>query len=312
MCNLRKNLFNAKSSIVLLLILSQSFCLAAKKATVSVVFSSDIEPYRQSYDGFKEIFDEKKINLRVLKHNLERDNIETIYSAVKAEKPDLIFAVGTKALQSAQANITDTPVVFSMVLNPGQITASNVSGVSLDIPAEAKLRNLKKIFPDKKSIGLIYSPQSETLYKDIQQTCTELEYRLVSKKIGSKTEFSDVLGSISPQIDCFLMTPDTDIYYPKLVEYLLRESLKENIPVIGLSSNYVKAGALIAFDCDYQDIGNQAGEIAFGIISGENQAQSNCLSPRKIKFSLNLATAEMLGINISPEIIKQASEVFGK
>jgi len=292
--------------------LSQSVCFAIQKATVSVVFSSDIEPYRQSYDGFKEFFDEKKVTLRVLKHNLERDNIETIYSAVKAEKPDLIFAVGTKALQSAQANITDTPVVFSMVLNPGQITAPNISGVSLDIPAEAKLRTLKKIFPDKKSIGLIYSPQSETLYKDIKQTCSELEYRLVSKKISSKTEFPDVLGSISPQIDCFMMTPDTDIYYPKLVEYLLRESLKENIPVIGLSSNYVKAGALIAFDCDYQDIGNQAGEIAFGILSGKNQAQSNCLSPRKIKYSLNLTTAEMLGIEISPEIIKQASEVFGK
>jgi putative ABC transport system substrate-binding protein len=312
MCNIRKKLFNSASVIILAPLLLQGICPAAQTASVSVVFSSVIEPYRLSYDGFKEFFDEKKFNLRVYKHNLETDNAERIYSAVKSEKPDLIFAIGTKALQSASENITDTPVVFAMVLNPRKINASNISGVSLDIPAEIKLKNLKKIVPEKKSIGLIYSPQSEPLYKDIQQTCEELEYRLISKKIDSKTEFSGVLGTISSQIDCFLMTPDTDIYYPKLVEYLLRESLKENIPVIGLSSNYAKAGALIAFDCDYLDIGKQAGEIAFRIVSGQKQAQSKCISPRKIKYSLNLTTAEMLGIEISPEIIKQASEVFGK
>ncbi len=86
-----------------------------------------------------------------------------------------------------------------MVLNPGEINDPNISGVSLDIPAETKIKNLKSIFPGKKNIGLIYSAQSELLYKNILQQCTDMEYRLVARKIESKTEFPDVLASISPK-----------------------------------------------------------------------------------------------------------------
>ncbi|MBN2019467.1 MAG: ABC transporter substrate-binding protein [Sedimentisphaerales bacterium] len=312
MCGIRKNLFNAKCSIILFLILSQGVCFAAEQATITVVFSSDIEPYRQSYEGFKAFFDEKKMALRAFEHDLDKEDAGVIYSSIKKEKPDLIFTIGTKALQSAKEKITDTPIVFSMVLNPGAMSGPNVAGVSLDIPPEIKLKHIRRILPRKKNIGLIYSPQSELLYEDILNACTELKYHLVSKKISSKTEFPGVLEDISPQVDCFMMTPDTDIYYPKLVEYLLRASLKDKIPVIGLSSNYVKAGALIAFDCDYGDIGNQAGELALEILSGGKQVNSCCVSPRKVKFSLNLMTAERLGVKIPPDIIKQASEVFGK
>lgn len=309
---IRKNLFIIKSGIVLFLTLSQSMSFAVQKATVSVIFSSDAEPYRQSYDGFKSFFDENKVALQVFEHNLEKENSQAIYSGTKTEKPDLIFAVGTRALESALENKTDIPVVFSMVLNPGTIAEPNVCGVSLDISAEVKLKQFKTIFPEKKNIGLIYSPQSELIYENIVKTCKNLGFNLVSKKISSKTEFSEVLESISSKIDCFLMTPDTDIYYPKLVEYLLRESLKNNFSVIGLSSTYVKAGALVAFDCDYKDIGNQAGELALKILEDEKPTNIRCVGPRKTKLSLNLMTAKLLGMKIPPEILTQANEVFGK
>ena len=119
---------------------------------------------------------------------------------------------------------------------------------------------------------------------------------------------------MSWRIDWFLMIPDTDIYFPKLVEHLLRESLKNKFPVIGLSSTYVEAGALVSFDCDYEDLGKQAAELALasGMLEGEKQVNTRFVRPRKVKLSLNLLTADILGIKVPPEVIEQASPVFGK
>ena len=312
MSGIRKILFIAKCGFVFFLIFSNGLCFASERVTVPVIFSSDIEPYQQSLRGFEEFFDEKKVALRVSKYNLEKENAEAVYSQIKEERPDIVFVLGTKALQLAKEKINDTPIVFSMVLNPGTITDSNIYGVSLDIPPEIKLKNIKRIFPDKKIIGMIYSPQSDILYQDILHACTDLEFKLVSKRIDSKKEFPDVLEDISGQIDWFLMVPDTDIYLPKLTEHLLQTSVKNKFPVIGLSSAYVRAGALISFDCDYEDLGRQTGELALGILSGGKQVNTQFVKPRKVKFSLNLLTAKILGIKIPPEIINQASELVGK
>jgi len=82
--------------------------------------------------------------------------------------------------------------------------------------------------------------------------------------------------------------------------------------VVGLSSTYVRAGALISFDCDYEDLGRQAAELALGKLERERKVDTRFVRPRKVKFFLNQLTAEILGINIPPEMIEQASEVFGK
>jgi putative ABC transport system substrate-binding protein len=286
--------------------------LAKPIKRAAVIFSSNIEPYQQSLKGFEEFFREQKESLHVYKYNLEKESAGAVYLQIEKEKSDIVLALGTKALRLAKEKLKNMPVVFSMVLNPEAITDLNISGVSLDIPPEIKLKNLKSIFPDAKKIGLIYSPQSELLYNDISRACTDLGFQLVSKKINSKKEFPDVLKDISWQIDWFMMTPDTDIYFPKLVEHLLRASLENKFPVIGLSSTYVRAGALISFDCDYEDLGRQAAELAMERLGEEKQVNTQLVRPRKVKISLNLLTAEILGIKIPPENIEQASQVFGK
>ena len=282
---------------------------AAPRVAVSVIFSSDLKPYQESWQGFKAFLDEKGLGLWVSKHNLGETNPEEIFSKVRREKPDLVFALGTRASKLARERIKDVPVVFSMVLDPGMIVGPNISGVSLDIPAKMKLREVKRVLPNVKKIGLIYSSGTISQYREISQTCQELGFQLIARKIDAAKEFPRALKEIAGQADCFLMIPDPKIYFPRQVEHLLLESLRRKFPVVGLSSFYTKAGALISFDCDYKDLGRQAGEIALKIIDGENPADIQPQRPRKIKFSLNLLTAERLEIKIPSAIIKQASEV---
>lgn len=304
MCH-KKTLF-----FILFLMFPAVLSYAADRAAVSVIFSSDIEPYQQAYLGFKEFLDGNKVALQVSKYNLKEKQPETICSKINEEKPAMVFTLGLDASKLANQNLKNIPVVFCMVFDTEAVSGLNITGVSMDIPVGMKLENIKRILPDVKKIGLIYSTKSNPQYKEISQAAEEFGFQIIARKITSGKEFPDALKEISWQIDCFLMLPDTAIYFPQSVEYLLIEGLKNKFPVVGLSSFYTKTGALISFDCDYSDIGNQAGAIALRLLNGEKPADIGFSRPRKIKTSFNLITAERLNIKIPRVFIKEASDVF--
>ncbi len=292
--------------------LSTGWCSAADRAVVAVIFSSNIEPYQQAWKGFQEFFDQKKLALEVSEYNLKEKQPEEIYSKINKEKPDLVFTLGSAASKLAKEKIENIPVLFCMVLDPEALIGPNITGVSMNIPAGMKLKNLKRVLPDVIKIGLIYLPKLNQQYKEILHASEEFGFQLITKKITSGNELPSALKEISQQIDCFLMIPDPEIYFPQSVSYLLLESLRNKFIVVGLSSFYTKAGALVSFDCDYNDLGLQAGEIALRILKGEKPKNIKLLTPEKIKISVNLITAERLGIKISEDILKEATVFNGE
>ncbi|MDI6785994.1 MAG: ABC transporter substrate-binding protein [bacterium] len=307
-----KKLAIAKFGFIILLTLFPTLCFSDKQATISIIFSSDITPYQQTWQGFKEFFEESKVSLRTSKHNLKHQDPQVICSQIQEKKPELILTLGGEASELIKKEIKNIPVVFSMVLNPNNFLSSNITGVSLNISMEEKLKKIKSIFPDVKRIGIIYSPENTFLYEEALKACNKLNYQLIRKKINSVQELPKILKEISWQIDCFLITPDSKIYFNKSIEYLLMESLKRGFLVIGLSSYYTRAGAPISFDCDYKDLGKQTAEIALKILEGKKPTDILPSGPRKIIFSLNLLTVNKLGLKIPKAIIEEANEVFDK
>ncbi|MDY6954416.1 MAG: ABC transporter substrate binding protein, partial [Thermodesulfobacteriota bacterium] len=150
------------------------------------------------------------------------------------------------------------------------------------------------------------------LYEEALNACATLGLDLFAESIASQKDFPDAFKDLAKDIDSFLMIPDSKIYFPRLVEFLLLESLKQKIPVVGLSSAYVKAGALVAFDCDYEDLGDQAGELALSILAGKASGLARILRPRKVHLSLNLMAAKRMEVVIDSAIIERAHEVYGK
>ncbi|MDD5131577.1 MAG: ABC transporter substrate-binding protein [bacterium] len=297
---------------VFILALTWSQCQAADRVLVSVIYSSDIEPYLQSCTGFKEFFKDKKIALWFTEYFLLDKNTQKIVAQVNAEKPDIVFAIGTRAAKLAEESFKDKPIVYAMVLNPEKLTGANLAGVLLDVPVRMQLEALQKVFPEAKKIGVVYTADSTNKVTELNQTCGELGLKLVKRKVNDEKELPAALADITWQINCLLMIPDAKIYFPQSVKYLLLESLRQKFPVIGLSKYHSKSGALLSIDCDYEDLGRQAGEIALRVLNGERPVDIKPVKPRKTSFSLNLSTAARLDIKFSPEIVENTNNVFGE
>ena len=298
--------------LLILLILFPSWCYASTQAKVAVIFSSDIEPYQQSWNGFKDYFREKKVTLIVSEYHLERQMPDLIIQQIAREKPDLILTIGPQSTMLAKKKIKKIPVIFSMILDYREIDNPNFTGVFLDVPSRIKLEYIKRILPDVKRIGVIYSSKSIPVFREILLGCNEMEYQLISRKVNSGKDFKNTFKDISPQIDSFLIVPDTKIYFNQSIKYLLLEGIRRKVPVIGLSSAYTRAGAFASLESDYYESGRQAGEIALRVNEGEKPYNITPAAPGRTKLSLNLLVAERLGITIPSDIIEESSEVFGK
>jgi putative ABC transport system substrate-binding protein len=253
---------------------------------------------------------QKKGGIAIVEHVLEKENPEKVALQIDSQKPLLVFTVGPEAAKFAGTNLHHTPLIFSMVLRPQSLAAPNVTWVSLEIPPRARLEKIRKLLPGVRSIGVIFSPDSAPLYREIARECDRMGLRPVGRQIESGTELPEAFADIAPRIDLFLMVPDTKVLSPKSIQYLLAEAMKTRVPVVGLAASYSRAGALLSFEADYRDIGRQAGAMALRIIDGENPASIKPATPRGIKTSLNLAVAKRLRISLDAAAVKEAAEVF--
>lgn len=298
----------------LLIVFSTGGIYSYEKTVIMVIKSRNIAPYKSALMGFKDHLKRQILDARIIEFCLEEesgDDFANIREGFKSIRPDLVLTLGTPATRIAQETAKNIPVIFTMVLDPKK---SNIlpPGVLMDIPPEIKLSNIKSVFPRAKRIGLIYSVNSIPDYEEVLQVSGQFGFQLIGRKINSRKEFPEALSRLWRQIDCFLMIPDSKIFFPESVRYLLTEGLRNKIPIIGLSSSYTEAGALVSFYCNYEDLGEQAAEIALKILAGKNSAETKFVIPRRIDFSLNLFVAGKLEIKIPSEIIKAAREVFGR
>lgn len=295
--------------LALILFLSAFICQAvyAADATIVVVKTRNIGPYNSAASAFKKELLSRGGSLKIIELDMEGKDNSAIAGQVKNIKPDLALTLGTQATKAIRSASLGIPIVYAMVLKPEE---SNISppGVDMDIPLELKLREFKRIAPNAKKVGVIYC----SMHSPAQASFQRLGFELVSKKVSSQKEFPSALDEVFSKVDCFLMVADPDIYLPKTVEFLLLQSLQKKIPVIGLSSAYAKAGALVAFDCDYADMGRQSAELVLKVLNKEGPSLNETLYPRRVTLSLNLMVAQRLGIDVPESMIKEASEVYGR
>ena len=304
-----------KGSLVFLLYLtvffSSSTAFPEEKYVVDILTNKGIKQYDQSIAGFETELAQKNFNVSYNIYDQDLAQNPSIVGEILDTKPNHVLAVGTEKALFAKENFKDLPVVFSMVLDPieGGIVESwdnsgkNLSGVSLKISVEKQFEKLKKILPDVKSVGMLYDAKNKQgLRLEAEHAAQNLGLRLVAKSVISKADVADALDELVTEVDCLWAGVDTLIYNPQSAKHILLTTLRSKIPFMAFSSHYVDAGALMALECDYEDIGKQTADIVTKILAGESPGSIPIEFPRKLKLITNQNTAEVLDLQIPQEL----------
>ena len=181
--------------------------------TVAVLLSRPIQPYKDALSGFKEKLASNGYRPVYTEFNLKQfaKDKNKLINDLKDLKPDLTYTVGTEASLFAKDNLPNFPVVFSMVLGPveNNIVRSltrpggNITGVSLDIPIEKQFRELKRVLPHIKSIGMLYDKKEKSdMEREARNAARGAGIKLVSKPVYSEKDISAVLDEVFEEADC--------------------------------------------------------------------------------------------------------------
>ncbi len=286
--------------------------LCAEQAVVTALFSSGAAPYREVVEGFRALLQSREIPLLVYERDLSAETPEAFDEHLAQKTPDVVLALGTRAAQFCREHVSTVPVVFTMVLEVDSLAGGNRTGVSLNIPADKRLATLREVLPAASRIGVLHSAGSEATVRELSRVASRHGFSIVARVIGSQREFPGALAELMPSVDCLVMVPDPAVYIPSSVEHLLRTALESRVPVVGLSSMYTRAGALVSFDCDYRDIGTQAGTVAIRVLDGESPGAIRPLAPSTLSYSLNISVARQLGTTLPREVVSGAGALFGQ
>jgi putative tryptophan/tyrosine transport system substrate-binding protein len=287
------------------------FCFASTTFGEKIVIlnsqNKSMTPYGDAVEGFKnEVRKYHRSAVFLEFSSVNRNYIENI----KDEKPDLIFTLGTSGTRALAERIKDIPIVFSLILYPqaNSINGKNITGVSLDIPVRLQFNKIKSLVPGAKRIAVIFSAKDNGAFvENAESIARNMGLLLDPYEINSVEELPKIKEMRS---DIIWLIPDVMVCQQSVIRHILHASLMSKIPVFGISPNYVKAGAVMALSCDYDDIGRQSGGIAIKILEGAPPSDIPVEAPRKVKTYLNMTVAEELGISITHKDEKDAAEVY--
>lgn len=289
--------------------------VAPANATNALAIKSlDIHPYNRAVEGFRStvtgtVEDTVYIN--------SSDGDQVVFR-LKKGGVDLIFTLGSNALNLVIDRFRNIPVVYSFVLNPRTVASSlsknkrsNMTGISMVIPPEMQFKAIMQATPSVKRIGVVYDPsKTESLIEEARKSAKKLGLTLVEQQISKKKEALGAISGMQGRVDAIWMAADTTAITAESIKYMLLYSFRTGTPLIGISDKYVKNGALIALSFDSEDIGKQAGEIASRVLDGENVEEIPPANPRKLKLSINMNTAKKLGIDIPKVLIAKADRIY--
>lgn len=294
-----------------------SACAQEPPLTIAIIQPYNISAYYDAVEGFIEQL------RRELKQDFQTvvyESTDGLYAAMHqrsltagAAKIDLILTVGTQATSDIAQHVTDIPVVFTMVLNPERSVqdAPNVVGASVNIPVDLQFGMIHEVLPGARNIGVIYDPaRNARLIEESARIAEQLGYRLKRFPVTSQKDVPDALEQVGKEADVLWGIVDDTVYTSQTARAIIQFTWKEQIPFIGPSEPYVKAGALWALVFDNKDVGRQSAMLAGQILSGSSVAALQETIPRKIGWILNLRTAKLIGIEFPKKILNQAWEAY--
>ena len=225
-------------------------------------------------------------NLKVEYKNAAADmgTAGQISDSFVSDKVDLICAIATPSAQSAYnaAMDKDIPVIYTAVTDPVSAeladkdgkAVGNATGTSDKLPIKEQLKMIRKMMPEAKKIGIMYTTSeanSVSAIKEYESLVKNYGFTLVKKGISTTADVSLAADDLLSKVDC--ITNLTDNTVVSSLPTILDKANAKKIPVFGSEIEQVKIGCLAAEGLDYIALGEQTGKMAAQVLKGEKKAE---------------------------------------
>jgi putative ABC transport system substrate-binding protein len=251
------------------------------------------------------------------------NSIETLDAAAQRlveSEVDLILSLSTPATQAAQRATVDTdiPVVFVPVTDPvgaGLVESlkhpgRNITGVTFLFQEKQRLQWLVHIVPTIQNIYIPYNPEDRSAVLALETasaTAAELGIEIITRTASAPEEVIAATEQIPAEADAVFRLPDS-LFIPHMAQ-LVEAANARKLPTSGPGEASVQAGTLIVYGIRHDAIAKQAARLTDQILSGIKPADLP-VEMAETFLTINLKTAEIIGLDIPDEVLRQADTII--
>jgi putative ABC transport system substrate-binding protein len=215
---------------------------------------------------------------------------------------------------------TDIPVIYTAVSDPvaaglaneDGVPVGNITGTSDALAVTAQLEMIRKIMPDAKKIGIIYTTSetnSVSTIAEYQANAENYGFEIVVTGINQISEVELAAKDMVGKVDC--ITNLTDNTVVSALQTVLAAANEAGIPVFGSEVEQVKAGCVASMGLEYYELGKQTGVMAAKVLKGEAKAsEMNFEVISEPSLYVNTAAAEKISLTLDSDFVNSAYQKF--
>lgn len=249
----------------------------------------------------------------------DQTNLKTICQKFAVNNYDLIIAIATPSAQAAAGETKTIPIVFAACTDPlgsGLVTdldhpGGNITGTSDAVSAEKIMELAKRITPDIKTVGALYS-SSETnsiaVIENLKAYAKENGMTVIDATVTNSSEVQQAASVLTGKADCIFSPIDNTV--ASAMPIVAQVANKAKTPVYVGADSMVKDGGLATYGINYVILGQETADMAAEILNGKNPGDIPVRTMSEMDIYLNQATADAIGITIPEDVRAEAKEIF--
>jgi len=238
---------------------------------VGVLLSQEIAPYVAMVEGL-----ESRLTVPIQRFFLDANgrpySLDGRGATLNSQMYDVLVAVGPEALQYLNSRPNVRALVHGMVLNPDKVVSDPklpLCGVRLNIPADAQFASILRYLPSLKRLGVLFDPDNnQAWFNGAGAVAAARGFQLVPLQVRRQAGKLEMIGDFS-RLDAILFIPDKSIISKAVIQYVIKQGILSNTPVIGYNQFFHDSGAALSFLIDYRGVGQQTARQVEQLLAGE-------------------------------------------
>ena len=244
----------------------------------------------------------------------DSNTCSTIINSFVSENVDLIMANATAALQAAQAGTKDIPVLGTSVTEYGVAlgiddfngtVGGNISGTADLAPLNEQAAMIKELFPDKKTVGLLYcsaEPNSQYQVDTVKKELEDLGYTCEYYAFSDSNDISTITTKAASESDViYVPTDNTAAANTEIINNICQPA---GVPVVAGEEGICKGCGVATLSISYYDLGVATGKMAAKVLTGESDISEMPIeyAPQFTK-KYNKTICDQLGVEVPDDYV---------
>jgi putative ABC transport system substrate-binding protein len=237
-------------------------------------------------------------------------------------KVDAIVAYGTPAARAAKDATRAIPIVFAVVSDPiaaGLVTSltrheGNVTGVTPNNPelSAKRVSLLKEAVPGAARIGVLANPGFVATPRMVAETKSGAQSLGVELQIVQVREAGELAAAFTTlkRANASGVIVLADPMFIGQRQTIADLAQTNRIPAIYHLRDFVRAGGLVSYGAEYEEMFRQSAVMVDKILKGARPSELPVEQPWRYDLAINLKTAKALGLTIPPSLLLRADEVI--